>query len=134
MAPSTPFICRLCKPWRPDSVSFTDTGAHTTITTRFGTWTTGGLSYLNGSVQIDTTAPINDQLAWRFSYEGKGGDTFYSRNGDKDDREDLFAALTWRSHSGFKLEFNAQWMWQNTNETLGVNRVNQDLIDHDLKE
>jgi hypothetical protein len=107
-------------------------GPATIITTRFGTWTAGGLSYLNGSVQIDTTAPVNDQLAWRVSYEGKGGDTFYSRNGDKDDREDLFAALTWRPRSGFKLEFNAQWMWQNTNETLGVNRVNQDLIDHDL--
>ncbi|HVU18418.1 MAG TPA: TonB-dependent receptor plug domain-containing protein [Candidatus Didemnitutus sp.] len=104
----------------------------TTVTARLGTWTVDGLSYLNESLQIDTTAPINNQLAWRLSYEGKGGDTFYQRNGDKDDREDLFGALTWRPHPGFKLDFNAQWMWQNTNETLGVNRVNQDLIDHDL--
>ncbi len=107
-------------------------GAATTITTRLGTWTADGLSYLNGSVQLDTTAPLNKEVAWRLSYEGKGGDTFYSRNGDKDDREDLFAALTWRPQPAFKLEFNAQWMWQNTNETLGVNRVNQDLIDHGL--
>ena len=107
-------------------------GPATTVTTRLGTWTAGGLSYLNGSVQVDTTAPVNDQVAWRISYEGKGGDTFYSRNGDKDDREDLYAALTWRPRPGLKLEFNTQWMWQNTNETLGVNRVNQDLIDHGL--
>ena len=107
-------------------------GAETTLTARLGTWTTGGLSYLNGSVQVDTTAPVNDRLAWRFSYEGKGGDTFYSRNGDKDDREDLFGALTWRPHPGLTFELNAQWMWQNTNETLGVNRPNQDLIDHGL--
>ena len=107
-------------------------GPETTVTARLGTWTTGGLSYLNGSVQVDTTAPVSKELAWRFSYEGKGGDTFYSRNGDKDDREDLFAALTWRPRPGLKFEFNAQWMWQNTNETLGVNRVNQDLIDHGL--
>jgi hypothetical protein len=107
-------------------------GPETTVTARLGTWTTGSLSFLNGSVQVDTTAPVNKEVAWRLSYEGKGGDTFYSRNGDKDDREDLFAALTWRPQPGFKLEFNAQWMWQNTNETLGVNRVNQDLIDHGL--
>ena len=107
-------------------------GPETTVTTRFGTLTTNGLSYLNGSVQVDTTAPVNDRLAWRVSYEGKGGDTFYSRNGDKDDREDLFAALTWRPRPGLTFEFNTQWMWQNTNETLGVNRVNQDLIDHGL--
>jgi hypothetical protein len=107
-------------------------GPETTVTTRLGTWTAGGLSFLNESVQIDTTAPVNDQLAWRVSYEGKGGETFYQRNGDKDDREDLFAALTWKPRPGIKLEFNGQWMWQDTNETLGVNRVNQDLIDHDL--
>ena len=107
-------------------------GAETTVTARLGTWTTGGLSYFNGSVQVDSTAPVNDRLAWRVSYEGKGGDTFYSRNGDKDDREDLFAALAWRPRPGLTFDFNAQWMWQNTNETLGVNHVNQDLIDHDL--
>ena len=107
-------------------------GPKTTVTARLGTWTTGGLSYLNGSVQIDSTAPVNQQLAWRFSYEGKGGDTFYSRNGDRDDREDLFAALSWRPRPGLTVELNAQWMGQNTNETLGVNRVSQDLIDHGL--
>jgi outer membrane receptor protein involved in Fe transport len=107
-------------------------GPATTVTTRFGTWTDGGLSFLNGSVQVDTTAPVNPNLAWRFSYEGKGGDTFYSRNGDKDDRQDLFAALSWRPRPGLTLDFNAQWMWQDTNETLGVNRVSQDLIDRGL--
>jgi len=107
-------------------------GPATTVTTRLGTWTIGDLSFLNESVQIDTTAPVNDRLAWRVSYEGKGGETFYRRNGDQDDRQDLFAALTWKPRPGLKLDFNAQWMWQNTNETLGVNRVNQDLIDHDI--
>jgi len=107
-------------------------GPETTLTTRLGTWTTGGLSYLNESVQLDTTAPVNDRLAWRISYEGKGGEAFYHCNGDKDNREDLFAALTWKPRPGLRFDFNAQWMWQDTNETLGVNRVNQDLIDHDL--
>lgn len=107
-------------------------GPETTVTARLGTLAAGGLSFFNGSVQVDATAPVNSRLAWRVSYEGKGGDTFYSRNHDKDDREDIFAALAWRPRPGLKVDFNAQWMWQNTNETLGVNRVNQDLIDHGI--
>ncbi len=107
-------------------------GPSTTVTARVGTWASGGLSFFNGSVQVDTTAPVSDKFAWRLSYEGKGGDTFYSKNGDKDDRNDLFGAFTWKPRAGLKVDFNAQWMAQNTNETLGVNRVNQDLIDHGL--
>jgi hypothetical protein len=34
----------------------------TNVTTRFGTWVPGGLSYGNASVQFDTTAPVNDRL------------------------------------------------------------------------
>jgi outer membrane receptor protein involved in Fe transport len=104
----------------------------TTITARLGTWVPGGdgSSYLNSSLQIDTTAPISDKLAWRVSWEGKAGDTFYKKNGVKDDREDLFAALTWKPAVGRTFAFNAQWEWQNWPEILGVNRVNQELIDH----
>ncbi len=107
-------------------------GVRTTVTARLGTWVPGQNSYLNDSVQIDTTAPVNARLAWRFSYEGKGGDTFYQRNGYQDDREELFGAVTWKPSARVTLDFNAQWLWQNTNESLGVNRVNQDLIDHGL--
>jgi outer membrane receptor for monomeric catechols len=103
----------------------------TTVTTRLGTWAPGGLSYGNASVQLDTTAPVNDHLAWRLSYEAKGGDTFYHRAGVKDDRQDLFGALTWKSRPGVTLAFNGQWLWQDSPETLGVNRVTQDLIWHD---
>ncbi|HEY4248691.1 MAG TPA: TonB-dependent receptor [Lacunisphaera sp.] len=105
-------------------------GPETTVTTRFGTWAPGSVSYLNASVQIDTTAPISDKLAWRISYEGKGGDTFYKKNGVSDDREDLFAALTWKPNDRLKFELNAQWEWQNWPEILGVNRPSQELIDH----
>ena len=104
--------------------------AETVVTTRFGTWAPGSVSYLNTSVQIDTTAPISDKLAWRVSYEGKGGDTFYKKNGVKDDRQDLFAALTWKPTSRLTFDFSAQWEWQNWPEILGVNRPSQELIDH----
>ncbi|HWA87264.1 MAG TPA: TonB-dependent receptor [Opitutus sp.] len=105
-------------------------GAETTVTVRLGTWAPGEVSYRNGSVQIDTTAPVNDKLAWRLSYEAKGGETFFRKNDAPDDREDIFAALTWKPSDATTLEFNAQYFWQNAPETLGVNRVTQDLVDH----
>ena len=106
-------------------------GAETVITTRFGTWVPGGgESYLNASVQIDHAAPISDKLAYRVSYEGKGGDTFYQKNGVKDDRQDLYLALTWKPDRRRTFQFNAQWEWQNWPEILGVNRPSQELIDH----
>jgi len=104
----------------------------TTVTVRLGTWAPGNVSYRNGSVQLDTTAPVNDRLAWRFSYEATGGQTFFRKNDAHDDRQDVFAALTWKPSADTTLEFNAQYFWQNAPETLGVNRVNQDLIDHAL--
>jgi len=105
-------------------------GPQTVVTTRFGTWAPGSVSYLNASVQIDTTAPVSDKFAWRLSYEGKGGDTLYKKNGVSDDREDLFVALTWKPAPGRTFQFNAQWEWQNWPEILGVNRPTQELIDH----
>ena len=103
----------------------------TTVTTRFGSWLPGTrYSYLNGSAQIDTTASTSDKFAWRLSYEAKGGDTFFKRAGVKDNRSDLFAALTWKPRPGVTLALNAQWLTQNAPESLGVNRVTQDLIWH----
>jgi hypothetical protein len=109
-------------------------GRETTITARLGTWVPGsdGSSYLNGSVQIDTTAPVSDQLAWRVSYEGKVGETFYQKNGVKDDRQDIYVALTWKPAPGRTIAFNAQWEWQNWPEILGVNRPSQELMDHGI--
>lgn len=107
-------------------------GPATTVTTRLGTWAPGNVSYLNGSLQIDTTAPVSDKLAWRLSYEGKGGATFWKKNDVRDDRQDVFAALAWRPQAGTSIEANVQYMWQASPEILGVNRVNQDLIDHGI--
>src|SRR5471030_1048242 len=75
-------------------------GPAATLTTRFGTWAPGNVSYLNGSVQFDATAPVSDRLAWRVSYEAKGGDTFFRKNGAPDDRQDIFGAVTWRPQAG----------------------------------
>jgi len=105
----------------------------TEITTRIGTWVPDGGSHLNGSIQIDHTAPIKTgESGYRISYEGKGGDTYYDRNGVKDDRQDIFAAFSWRPSDRWRVELNAQYQWQNTPQTNGVNRPSQDMIDGDI--
>ncbi|OIR05252.1 ferrichrome-iron receptor precursor [mine drainage metagenome] len=107
-------------------------GPQTTVTVRLGTFAPGHVSYRNGSVQIDTTAPINDKLAWRLSYEAKGGQTFFRKNDAHDDRQDIYGALTWKPDDDTRVDFNIQFFWQNAPETLGVNRVTQQLIDSGL--
>ena len=105
--------------------------ASTVVTTRVGTWVPGETSYLNGSVQVDATAPISDRLAWRVSFETKGGDTFWKKNEVRDDRADVFLALSWRPNAATRVDTNLQYIWQASPEVLGVNRVNQQLIWHD---
>jgi hypothetical protein len=103
---------------------------HTTVTTRLGTWLPGGGSHLNGSIQIDHTSPIRKgESGYRISYEGKGGDTYYYRNGVKDDRQDIFAAFSWRPSDRLSVELNGQYQWQNTPQTNGINRPSQEMID-----
>lgn len=103
----------------------------TTVTARVGTWVPEGGSWLNGSWQVDATGPTGSgRSAWRVSYEGKEDDTFFRRHGGRDDRQDLFASWITRFSDRLTLEANAQVMWQATPQLLGVNRPNQDLIDH----
>jgi len=115
----------------------------TTLTLRVGTWVPGGgagaASWLNGSWQIDTSAPSpSGRSAWRVSYEGKADKTFFRRAGLRDDRQDLFFAWTRRPASagsgdggnGLSLDANAQFLWQASPQPMGVNRPTQELIDH----
>ncbi len=50
----------------------------------------------------------------------------------KDDRQDIFAAFTYKPRQNLTLDFNAQYLWQNTPQVLGVDRPSQELIDHDI--
>jgi len=112
----------------------------TVLTLRVGTWVPGGgegaSSWLNGSWQVDTTAPsASGHSAWRVSYEGKADKTFFRRAGARDDRQDLFLAWTRPAAgdgSGLSLDANAQFLWQASPQTLGVNRPSQELIDHGI--
>ncbi len=106
----------------------------TTVTLRLGTWSPAeGGSWLNSSWQIDATAPLpGGKSAWRISYEGKEDDTFFRRHGGRDDREDVFVSWILRDSGPLTLEANAQYMWQDAPQLLGVNRPSQDLIDRGI--
>jgi outer membrane receptor protein involved in Fe transport len=107
-------------------------GEKSVVTARFGTWVPHQGSHLNGSIQIDHTAPIKrGESGYRISYEGKGGRTYYSRNGVKDDRQDIFGAFSWRPSDRLSVELNGQYQWQNTPQTNGINRPSQAMIDRD---
>lgn len=103
----------------------------TTTTVRIGTLVPAGGSWFNTSWQVDTTAPSADgRSAWRLSYEGKEDDTFFRRHGARDDRQDVYLAWLRPDAGGVELEASVQFMWQAAPQLLGVNRPNQDLIDH----
>jgi outer membrane receptor protein involved in Fe transport len=106
----------------------------TTATLRLGTWVPGGGSHAEGSVQLDHTARLrdDDSLAWRLSYEGKGGRTFYRRHGVRDDRQDLYLALAWHPRPDLAWNLSAQYLWQSSPEILGVNRPSPELVTRGL--
>lgn len=117
--------------YRTKQPSFEASG--TEVTTKLGTWVPGtGDSFANASFQIDHNEAVSDTFAYRVSYEAKGGDTYYHRDGVDDDRQDLFMAFAWKPADGLRIDANAQIFWQNTPETLGVNRVTQQLIDRGI--
>lgn len=106
----------------------------TVATLRLGTWVPDGGSHLDGSVQLDHTARLrdDDSLAWRVSYEGKGGRTYYRRHGVRDDRQDFYLALAWRPRPDFAWDLSAQYLWQSSPEILGVNRPSPELVERGL--
>lgn len=102
-------------------------GQHTTITTTLGYWTSGH-SYWNPEVTIDTGAPITKDLAYRVSYLSRYGDGYYINQ--KNETQDVFAALTYSLSSTVKFDWWAQYYSSRFNEVTGANRVTQAFIDN----
>jgi len=96
-----------------------------------GTYVPGGQSYFNPGWGIDFGGPIiPNQLAYRFSYEGTGGQSYYHRNGIKNDRNDFYASVTWTPSSNFSVNINGGWLNTDIGEIDGINRPTQQLIDN----
>ncbi len=78
---------------------------------------------------LDVQGPlIPGKLGFRLSYSGEYSDSyFYSHYAHKNA---VYAALRWAPNSRYQLDFNAEVNSQQYIENVGVNRVNQNLIDH----
>ena len=100
---------------------------HGELSTKLGTYVPGGQSFFNPEWTLDFGGPISDKLAYRVSYLGREGDTYYRNT--KDNTQDLFTALTWRPIETWTFDWNAQFLTQRINEVIGINRVTQELID-----
>ena len=80
---------------------------------------------------LDVQGPIiKGELGFRLSYSGEYSDSyFYQHYAHKNA---LYAALRWAPNDKYQLDLNAEVNSQQYIENAGANRVNQNLIDHDL--
>ncbi len=80
---------------------------------------------------VDTGGPvIPGVLGLRLSYSGEdSGSYFYGHYLHK---SALYAAVRWRPNSSYQLDFDSEINVQQYTENVGINRVNQNLIDHGL--
>jgi len=78
---------------------------------------------------VDFSSPIiPGELAYRISYSGEdNGSHYYTHFLDQ---QSLYAAVAWAPNDAYSLDFNTEAVYSNYEENVGVNRVNQNLIDH----
>jgi hypothetical protein len=78
---------------------------------------------------LDYSSPvIPGELAYRFSYSGEdNGSHFYTHYLDQ---QALYGAVTWSPNDAYTFDFNTEGVISNYEENVGVNRVNQNLIDN----
>jgi len=78
---------------------------------------------------LDVGGPIiPDVLGVRISYSGEYSDSYFY--GHYLHKNAVYGALRWTPNNQYQLDFNFEVNSQQYIENVGVNRVNQDLIDH----
>ncbi|MFQ3670580.1 MAG: hypothetical protein SNJ84_03890, partial [Verrucomicrobiia bacterium] len=78
---------------------------------------------------VDIGAPIvKDQLAYRMSYTGEESDGYYLNQLFR--QHSVYGALSWTPNDRYTLEINTEGIVAEYTENVGINRVNQDLIDN----
>ncbi|MBL9206945.1 MAG: TonB-dependent receptor plug domain-containing protein, partial [Opitutaceae bacterium] len=80
--------------------------------------------------QVDTSGPLSEKAAYRFSYEGSDADSFYRLV--YNDSQSLFAAFSYKPNSRMTWDLNGEYMRAHFTENPGITRPTQDLIDHNL--
>lgn len=78
---------------------------------------------------LDVQGPIiPHELGMRLSYSGEDSDSWFYAHFHR--KEAVYLAIRWEPNSQYRLDFNAEVNSQQYTENVGVNRVNQNLIDH----
>jgi len=100
---------------------FDDTHATATVTDgEFGTrkW------------QLDVSGPLNDELAYRVSYEGIHSGSYYENGYTHSD--DVYIALRYLPTSSLTIDFNTEFYSAHYTENTGINRPTEQLIEDGL--
>ncbi len=85
--------------------------------------------FANVEWSADTGGPLGADTAYRLSYLGRAGETYYQNTADN--TQDLFVALTHKFSPTLTLNWWAQGNHQDYNEVPGFNRVTPALIEHE---
>ena len=100
---------------------FDDTHATATVTDgEFGTrkW------------QLDVSGPLNNELAYRVSYEGIHSGSYYENGYTHSD--DVYIALRYLPSSNLTVDFNTEFYSAHYTENTGINRPTEQLIEDGL--
>jgi outer membrane receptor protein involved in Fe transport len=104
-------------------------GFHNEIESTIGAYSPGGQSWNHEEWTFDSTGPlIKNQLAYRISYEGVNGDTYYQNTVDQ--KQDIYAALHWIPEAAVDMNWTFQYYNVRDNEVNGFTRPTQNLIDN----
>ncbi|MGJ8639757.1 MAG: TonB-dependent receptor [Opitutaceae bacterium] len=81
--------------------------------------------------QLDQNLIISEDLAVRFSLTGEDTTDYYWDD-FKRQTTAIYGALTWAPEGNYRLELNGEYFNANYTENWGLNRVTQDLLDHNI--
>jgi outer membrane receptor for monomeric catechols len=98
-------------------------GEHITGTVTYG-------DYGTRKAQLDISGPVNDQLAYRVSWEGDFSGSYYRYGYDHSN--DIYAAIRYLPTSNLTIDFNTEFYLAHYTENTGMNRPTQQLIDSGL--
>ncbi len=100
----------------------------TRISAELGGWNPGATSRGSGKYSVDTTGPLSDSLAYRFSMTQQRNQDYYD-NVDNNFNA-FYGAFAWRG-DGVRVNWNASYDdYYDYNITHGWNRATQALVDH----
>ena len=98
-------------------------GFHGMVNLSYGSWD-------DKRGQIDVGGPLNDKIAVRLSYEHIDAGSYYRLG--YTDSHDVYGAIRFEASERLTFDANVEYYTANFNETTGINRPTQQLVDSGL--